>query len=525
MGRQPRDHSAPTLWQAVQDVEESVVSFDNKLAASEGRSTALIKDAESHVRKNVINQVRTELQSALGAMVSRKVLEETVGKTENRIAEFLKKTLELGILPALQNLAQVEVPGVKTRLDSLEAGFPASSRSDLDEAAAMLSGFNFGADPQKKPHAPPPVRQVNFATSGSDNAAMSSLAEKYEILMARVTDLESRSEERAVQIGNKWFTSKAQVKAWILANYGEDKDGVGLLFLDGVSECQLMTMDFGNLGQRLEQEHKGNRLEMDDPTYQNVFFSYSVEVPECMGGSTMQSSSNPNVLVKLESYAVFAGNGDFDDGLHNLWGSKLDEMDVSFTSTVERANLSAEMELVAIQLHRTSKSFLRSLFHFMLKQYESYGASTGLKPTARWALVMKLVRIVWSDISKVRRRVASITVRQAKSSSADYIWACFQAHRVMSEYIEKGFAHHPSIAPILTGYLLKIVAFKEDLVKSADALTKMQSSLDKSVKTIQDSVSRATADAKAAREKATQALSKSPGKNKKAKRNDDEQEE
>jgi hypothetical protein len=283
-------------------------------------------------------------------------------------------------------------------------------------------------------------------------------------------------------------------------------------------------MDFGNLSQRLEQEHKGNRLEMDDPTYQNVFFSYSVEVPECMGGTTMQSSSSPNTLVKLDSYATFAGNGDFDDGLHNLWNTKLDELDSSFTSTVERAGLAAELELVAVQLHRASKAFLRSLFHFMLKQYESYGASTGLKPAARWSLVQKLVRIVWADISKVRRRVSSITVKNAKSSSAEYVWACFQAHRVMTEYVEKGFAHHPSIAPILTGYLLKIVAFKEDLSKSADALAKMQSNLDKSVKTIQDSVARATADAKSAREKATQALSKMPGKNKKAKRGEDDDE-
>jgi DNA anti-recombination protein RmuC len=66
------------------------------------------------------------------------------------------------------------------------------------------------------------------------------------------------------------------------------------------------------------------------------------------------------------------------------------------------------------------------------------------------------------------------------------------------------------------------VAFKEDLSKSAEALQKMQSSLDKTVKSIQDSVAKATADAKVAREKATQALSKIPSTKKTKRGNDDD---
>ena len=91
--------------------------------------------------------------------------------------------------------------------------------------------------------------------------------------------------------------------------------------------------------------------------------------------------------------------------------------------------------------------------------------------------------------------------------------------------MEKNFSHHPSIAPVLTGYLLKIVAFKEDLSKLANAFQKMQSSLDKSIKTIQDYVARATADAKVAREKASQALSKAPSPKKKAKKSDNDDDE
>jgi hypothetical protein len=52
--------------------------------------------------------------------------------------------------------------------------------------------------------------------------------------------LESRTEERAVQIGDRWFVSKTAVRAFILTEMGSDDSGVGLLALDGVSVFQLM---------------------------------------------------------------------------------------------------------------------------------------------------------------------------------------------------------------------------------------------------------------------------------------------
>jgi hypothetical protein len=510
IGKRPQNYAAPTVWQALRDLGEDIVvartTIGHDLSA---KARQQLEDIGEHMNKNMLYVLESKLKEA----ATSQQLSEAITKLESRVAAFLKQTLEAGLLPSIQSLTRVEIPKIQTRLELLEKKRPAAAAStDLDDAAAMLSNFDFGnAPPVKTPQAPAPT----------DDAAFTKLNEKYEVLLARISDLESRSEERAVQVGGKWFTSKAQVQSWLQSEQGEDRSAVGLMFLDAVSEMQLMHLDFGSIGQRMDQEHKGNRLELDDPTYQTVFFSYSVEVPECMGDSTMIASQNPNVLNKLKTYADFAGNGDFDDGLVNLWNSKLDEMDSSFVSTVERAGVSATMTQLAIHLHRSSRAFLRALFAFITKQYEAYGASTGLKPAVRWGLVQKLVRIVWSDIAKVRRRASSITLRNAKSSSPEYMWSCFQAHRVMAEYMEKGFSHHPSIAPILTGYLLKIVAFREDLAKSAEALQKMQAHMDKTVKSMQDSIAKAAADAKVAREKATQALSKSPKK--KARREDDDE--
>jgi hypothetical protein len=136
----------------------------------------------------------------------------------------------------------------------------------------------------------------------------------------------------------------------------------------------------------------------------------------------------------------------------------------------------------------------------MVTQNESYGASTGLTVKSRWLLVQRLLRIVFKELAKVRRRAANITAKKAKNASAEYLWSCFQAHRIMAEYLEKGFVNHPSIAPVLTTHMLTIVAFKEDLKKSSDSLAKMQQNAEKAIKDVQEVASKANTTALAAKE-------------------------
>jgi hypothetical protein len=75
-------------------------------------------------------------------------------------------------------------------------------------------------------------------------------------------------EERAVSFGGRWFTSQQTVAAWIINEMGSNDTAVGLLSVDVVSLLQLMRMDFGSLAERLDQEYKGSRVEMNDPVFQ-----------------------------------------------------------------------------------------------------------------------------------------------------------------------------------------------------------------------------------------------------------------
>jgi hypothetical protein len=356
------------------------------------------------------------------------------------------------------------------------------------------------------------------------SASIESLRKEQRIHKSRIADLESRTEERAVQIAGEWFTSKAQVKAFIMNEMGSDNSGVGLLCLDSISSFQLMQIDFGSRAERFDQEHKGNRIDMEDPVYQVVFYSYCVEVPECMGGLVTQSAHNPTKLMKIPTYEEFNGNGDAHDGLKNRWSTEFSKMDDSYAGAVERANLTGKLELLVSKLKLMSLTFNEKLMQFMCDQCNIYGASTGLTLPARWALVQRLVRIVFQEIAKVRRKPAYIPARAAKNESAEYMWACLQAHRVMSEFLEKKFVNHPAIAPILTSHMLSIVSFKEDVKHGADALLKLQSNVDKQLKAMQDLTTNANASANIAKEKATQALSKAPPK-KKSKPGDAEEEQ
>jgi hypothetical protein len=281
-----------------------------------------------------------------------------------------------------------------------------------------------------------------------------------------------------------------------------------------VSLMQLMCMDFGSVSDRFDQEYKGTRVDMNDPVYQTVFHSLVVEVPECMGGTTLQAARNPKSLVALENFAEFNGNGELDDGLKNLWLSSLDRLEQAYVGTVERAALSAEVETILLQLFRLSKTFAGVMFQFMVTQHEAYGASTGLTAKARWSLVQRLLRIFFKDIAKVRRKAAYITAQNAKHASAEYFWSCFQAHRIMAEYLEKGFLNHPSIAPVLTTHMLTIVAFKEDVKKSAEAVQKIQSSTEKALKDVQEVATKANNVAIATKEAVKRVESRLPPKKK-----------
>jgi hypothetical protein len=98
----------------------------------------------------------------------------------------------------------------------------------------------------------------------------------------------------------------------------------------------------------------------------------------------------------------------------------LDRLEQAFVSTVERVSFSAEIEKILLQLFQLSKTFAAVVFQFMVTQHETYGASTGLTIKARWSLVHHLLRILFKDIVKVRRKAVYIMAKNTKHTSAEY---------------------------------------------------------------------------------------------------------
>jgi hypothetical protein len=513
MGEAPEDQELPTVWQVLSDLKTKLALIKRNVE----QDFAAIKAQVTSCTIGLITTTEVDIKIK-GAVLA----------SENRVATFLKQVMEGDVLGALKSILKTELPTIKERLAKLEArptqqaGLGSNATPiDVDNASRFFSDLGLTDDPAGRALQEP---TSSVATHTMDNLvkAVSKLQEERLIDRARMADLESRTEERAVCIGGKWFTSKAAVEAFLVNQLGKKDTGVGMLAVDIVSLLQVMCMDFGSVKDRFDQEYKGTRVEMDNPLYQVIFHSYGVEVPECMGGTTLQAARNPRILAMLDSYAAFNGNGELDDGLKNLWLSELEKLDQSYVGTVERAGLTPDVEKILLQLFATSKSFAGVIFQFMVTQNESYGASTGLTVKSRWLLVQRLLRIVFKELAKVRRKAANITAKNSKNASAEYIWACFQAHRIMAEYVEKGFTNHPSIAPVLTTHMLTIVAFKEDLKKSSDVLAKMQQTADKALKDVQEVASKANTAALAAKEAVKRVESRLPAK-KKQKGDDDKE--
>ncbi|KAL7573561.1 hypothetical protein ACA910_008699 [Epithemia clementina (nom. ined.)] len=75
--------------------------------------------------------------------------------------------------------------------------------------------------------------------------------------------------------------------------------------------------------------------------------------------------------------------------------------------------LSLDARNLALALMTDARNFLESLFTFMDRQVQAYGADTKLSKAQRWDLVQNIVCIIFAVIMKPRRACGEITIAEA----------------------------------------------------------------------------------------------------------------
>ena len=380
IGRVPADPIAPALWPVAEILNQSFDQLTLDLQRTKAELTAAFQQSDT-------------------------ALEERCLQSVSAIQPAVVQSLATTVVPTIQAL--------ESRISQLETQLTIQS--------------SLGAPP------PFPV-PVGGGVS----------VDEFQTLQVRIADLEGRSDERAVQIGDTWITSKARLATWFKDNAGPNASlGAGLFCLDGLSLLTLCSREDITYHDHLDAEQLGKKVSLPDPLRQRVWDSYTLSVPECMGGTKSQADLKPHELCRLPKITDFRGNGSPTDGAANRWKSALESFGRSLRGLLNNHGLSGPVFDLVWTLYRQSYDFLHSLFRFMDDQYSAYGASTELTSKDRWGLVQKLVRIIFNRISRVRRNVEEIPAADAMARHLDFMWACLQAHLIMRDFTEVGFLGLP----------------------------------------------------------------------------------
>lgn len=104
----------------------------------------------------------------------------------------------------------------------------------------------------------------------------------------------------------------------------------------------------------------------------------------------------------------------------------------------------------------------------LVTTFGANGPYTDASKAQCWTVVLKLVRVICSELRKVRL-VAEHAWSQGDRATPLYLWGCLNAHRVMQDFKQMSFREHPKFYPKLVLYLFETYVAKHELERLRDA--------------------------------------------------------
>mmetsp|Transcript_6065 Transcript_6065/g.8861 ORF Transcript_6065/g.8861 Transcript_6065/m.8861 type:complete len:174 (+) Transcript_6065:1585-2106(+) len=99
-----------------------------------------------------------------------------------------------------------------------------------------------------------------------------------------------------------------------------------------------------------------------------------------------------------------------------------------------------------------AKRFITDLSNFITQDYE-FWRSRGYAVLDAWALVCNGLRRIFEDIHAVRVFGRNVKTDDDQLTAAKLLWATFQAHDVMNDYIKRSIYEHPSVSAVVARHL------------------------------------------------------------------------
>jgi hypothetical protein len=423
MGAAPADvnarWSSPTLWGTVSEM----ASFLDTLDEGQGNDQMTFEQ-ETKIKRLVTDLVTIQAKAALAKFKA--------GFVEQR--PFL--LYARGIKSSLSNHSE-ETSSLKARLFELEKKLGQARDSGSSQPAfvsheVLANAWLNGGDP------------VPAARSWGDNEGAALLGDRMDKAEDDIKALIGEANTSAISFGGLGLRSAEETRAWASKN-PQVAPGFGLFV-----NCFSILEWISSVGARADNLSKLKALKkmgMATLAEAKAMNSFDTTLPQVfLGGGVapLVVMKNETNLPGVKTYTYWSNEG---AGLRSKIGDELKTIREGITNQIQlRLKPGTTGYNLALLDLTLSISWVENLMNFIDDTYVELirsGFSTG----SAWSLTTRLVLRVFEDIGLVRAGVSSsFVIDNNLSNATTVLWASFQTHDGMAEYLTMKFKNRPSIS-------------------------------------------------------------------------------
>lgn len=459
-----------SLWEALGEVENLVNS--KKMADKEVKVWAdrISKDIESRMNSE-IKDWKTEFGKLNSASLKEACeIQDKANKSVETELQNVKGLISNKIAPALREVwthrkeVSTEFQALVHKVTSLERKAGTAKTSDDFEGLAFLNDMGL------------PDRKVDdsFGLLGR----MEELEERMNQMQAGLDTSDSKG---MTADGHKIFGSELPVKGlpdaiiWSKTHFGlPDSCGTVIDAVSALYFCNTKHMEGDQLFNKMSKTKTAGITWIEE----KVLLSMQNPLPPVFGGHNTDSTLP---LPKVDKYEVWQSSSHSNIGLKHNIQRDMQALQDMLKREIGRLR-STEARRFATECLNHSVQFVAQLSEFITKMYRELTDTNSFSSKDAWGLVAKVTRRIFDDMGRGRAMALNIAGEfgtNREHGVGTVLIATLNTHRIMDEYMQRGFEDHPSVASELVLFLVRSLNSNQSGGSSATDIAKLKLTLNK----------------------------------------------
>ena len=426
-----------------------------------------------------------EIQDGLGNLLGleEKEVIASMGKNLEKLAKAFKKSMTA----INSRLVSVEVKVSKLLKDDQAADYEfnpmsgpdASSQSDVDgrltkiqervrvlegkattQETANEEGGQLGGGSQ--------AYQGMMPQPGVDSASHESMMDRLEIL-------ESRSTGDTCVFGGFNFTSLHDVVAFV-TKYSVPTCA---LYWDLLSAMVCMRSKGETGKEQSERKYAAHKANVHSALEADLVASMGHERPMCLYSKDKKELSTLDKgFAACSSYKLWMSGGTQSYWYQLDYDFKMFCQGLTGRISARGRNLSNGDLLAQVLITAMGAHFVK-LIAFINEFYRELVDVAKFREEKAWILVGQCVACIFETMRPFRSEVTLIEDATPVQNKSAFIWAVFQSHRVMDEFILVGFKGHPAIVKQMSLFMVTERVDPSEIVGMMNKVVKAETAADK----------------------------------------------